>query len=239
MQNEAGYRILIVDDEDRLRSLLRMYLEKEGFAIEEAADGRLALIKATQADYDLIVLDWMLPGMSGPELCRELRATKRTPVLMLTSRGEETDRLVGFEAGADDFVSKPFSPREVVHRAKAILRRSASADFFAMPAASNCILYPNLLIDLSARQVFADGIPVSLTLKEFDLLVYLAENPGRVFTRAELFDRVWRNLPSGDFRTVDTHIKRIREKLHAVSRAAAALVGTDWGVGYLFRGSFT
>ncbi|SDC44928.1 two-component system, OmpR family, response regulator ResD [Melghirimyces thermohalophilus] len=226
-------RILVVDDEDRIRRLLRMYLEREGYLIDEAQDGETALSKAMETDYDLILLDLMLPGMDGLDVCREIREKKATPVVMLTARGEEGNRVEGFEAGTDDYVVKPFSPRELVHRVKAVLRRSSVTAFLSTETEThNVIVFPNLTIDHDAHEVRADGVEVSLTPKEYELLYYLATSPDKVFTREQLLKDVWNYEFFGDLRTVDTHIKRLREKLNRASPKAAEMINTVWGVGY-------
>lgn len=231
-------RILVVDDEERIRRLLRMYLEKEGYIIDEAEDGETALKKALQEDYDLIVLDLMLPGMDGIEVCTRLRQQKATPVLMLTAKGEEVNRVQGFEVGADDYVVKPFSPREVIFRIKAILRRSSATAFLAKDSnISNNIVFPHLVIEHDAHRVTAGGQEVNLTPKEYELLHYLASSPDKVFSREELLKDVWNYDFFGDLRTVDTHVKRLREKLNRVSAEAAAMITTVWGVGYKLEAS--
>ncbi|GIO11727.1 DNA-binding response regulator [Cohnella xylanilytica] len=231
--NEVGNRILVVDDEERIRRLLRMYLEKEGYVIEEAEDGETALRKALQTDFDLIVLDLMLPGMDGIEVCTRLRQSKATPVVMLTAKGEEVNRVQGFEVGADDYVVKPFSPREVIFRIKAILRRSSATAFLSKDlATSNNIVFPHLVIEHDAHRVTAGGQEVNLTPKEYELLHYLASSPDKVFSREDLLKDVWNYDFFGDLRTVDTHVKRLREKLNRVSVEAASMITTVWGVGY-------
>lgn len=226
-------RILVVDDEERIRRLLRMYLEKEGFKIEEAEDGEQALRLATSNDYDLILLDVMLPGIDGIEVCARLRQSKATPVIMLTAKGEEMNRVQGFEVGADDYVVKPFSPREVIYRVKAILRRSSATAYLTKEAhTSNNIVFPHLIIEHDAHRVTAGGQEVSLTPKEYELLHYLAISPDKVFSREDLLKDVWNYEFFGDLRTVDTHVKRLREKLNKVSPEAAAMITTVWGVGY-------
>lgn len=225
--------ILVVDDEERIRRLLRMYLEKEGYAIEEAEDGETALRKAIENDYSLILLDIMLPGMDGIEVCSHLRQVKATPILMLTAKGEETNRVQGFEMGADDYVVKPFSPREVIFRVKAILRRSSETAFLTKEMApGNSLVFPQLVIENDAHRVTAGGKEISLTPKEYELLHYLAISPDKVFSREELLKDVWNYEFFGDLRTVDTHVKRLREKLNKVSPEAAAMITTVWGVGY-------
>ncbi|WP_219836496.1 response regulator transcription factor [Paenibacillus sp. R14(2021)] len=231
--SEELHRILVVDDEERIRRLLKMYLEKEGYLIEEAEDGETALRLATSGEFDLILLDVMLPGMDGIEVCTRLRQVKATPVIMLTAKGEEMNRVQGFEVGADDYVVKPFSPREVIYRVKAILRRSSATAFLTKEAlTSNNIVFPHLIIEHDAHRVMAGGQEVSLTPKEYELLHYLAISPDKVFSREELLKDVWNYEFFGDLRTVDTHVKRLREKLNKVSPEAAMMITTVWGVGY-------
>ncbi|MFD2115997.1 response regulator transcription factor [Paenibacillus yanchengensis] len=226
-------RILVVDDEERIRRLLKMYLEKEGYVIDEAEDGESALRMATNADYALILLDVMLPGIDGIEVCARLRQVKATPVIMLTAKGEEMNRVQGFEVGADDYVVKPFSPREVIYRVKAVLRRSSTTAFLTKDLnTSNNIVFPHLIIEHDAHRVTAGGQEVSLTPKEYELLHYLAVTPDKVFSREELLKDVWNYEFFGDLRTVDTHVKRLREKLNKVSVEAASMITTVWGVGY-------
>ncbi|WP_028544218.1 response regulator [Paenibacillus taiwanensis] len=231
--SEQVNRILVVDDEERIRRLLKMYLEKEGFDIDEAEDGEEALRKATGDDYDLILLDLMLPGIDGMEVCTRLRQVKATPIIMLTAKGEEMNRVQGFEVGADDYVVKPFSPREVIYRVKAVLRRSSATAFLTNdPKTSNNIVFPHLIIEHDAHRVSAGGQEISLTPKEYELLHYLAVSPDKVFSREELLKDVWNYEFFGDLRTVDTHVKRLREKLNKVSPEAASMITTVWGVGY-------
>jgi two-component system response regulator ResD len=230
---ERKTSILVVDDEERIRRLLRMYLEKEGFDIEEAEDGESALQKAVEHDYDLILLDLMLPGIDGLEVCARLRQQKATPIIMLTAKGEEANRVQGFEVGADDYVVKPFSPREVIYRVKAILRRSSATAYLSKDSGpGNNIVFPHLVIEHDAHRVTAGGQEVSLTPKEYELLHYLATSPDKVFSREELLKDVWNYEFFGDLRTVDTHVKRLREKLNKVSPEAASMITTVWGVGY-------
>ncbi|MFD0586865.1 response regulator transcription factor [Paenibacillus sp. GCM10027627] len=230
---DYGNRILVVDDEERIRRLLKMYLEKEGYTIDEAEDGETALRLASNTDYALILLDVMLPGIDGVEVCSRLRQVKATPVIMLTAKGEEMNRVQGFEVGADDYVVKPFSPREVIYRVKAILRRSSATAFLTKELnTSNNIVFPHLVIEHDAHRVTAGGQEVSLTPKEYELLHYLAVSPDKVFSREELLKDVWNYEFFGDLRTVDTHVKRLREKLNKVSSEAASMITTVWGVGY-------
>lgn len=225
--------ILVVDDEERIRRLLRMYLEKEGYLIDEAENGESALAMAIEKDYDLILLDVMLPGIDGIEVCNKIRQSKATPIVMLTAKGEEANRVQGFEVGADDYVVKPFSPREIIYRVKAILRRSSATAYLSKEkVSSNNIVFPHLIIEHDAHRVVAGGKEVSLTPKEYELLHYLASAPDKVFSREDLLKDVWNYEFFGDLRTVDTHVKRLREKLNKVSSEAAAMITTVWGVGY-------
>ena len=229
-------KILVVDDEERIRRLLKMYLERENYVIEEAEDGNEALSKALEDDYDVILLDLMMPGKDGIEVCRELREKKATPVIMLTAKGEEVNRVQGFEVGTDDYIVKPFSPREVVLRVKALLRRSSQTTFIqAEPLTKDIIVFPHLTIDNDAHRVVADGQEVSLTPKEYELLFFLAKTPDKVYDREQLLKEVWHYEFFGDLRTVDTHVKRLREKLNKVSEHAAKMIITVWGVGYKFE----
>ncbi|UXR81521.1 response regulator transcription factor [Staphylococcus sp. IVB6214] len=228
--------ILVVDDEDRIRKLLRLFLEREGYEVAEASDGREAFELATKYDYACILLDLMLPEMDGLEVATRLRETKDTPIIMLTAKGEENNRVEGFESGADDYIVKPFSPREVVLRLKALLRRTQSATAEQNePHARDMIEFEHLTIDNDAHKVLADGTPVNLTPKEYELLIFLAKTPNKVFDREQLLKEVWHYEFYGDLRTVDTHVKRLREKLNRVSTEAASMIQTVWGVGYKFE----
>jgi len=231
MDNKS--KILVVDDEERIRRLIRMYLEREDFIIEEAENGKIALDLALNNDYDLILLDIMMPEMDGIEVCEALRKEKTTPIIMLTAKGEESNRVQGFEIGADDYIVKPFSPREVILRVKAILRRVTSSNYHgADEETKNLIVFPHLTIDLDAHRVTTDGEEVSLTPKEYELLCFLAKSPDKVFNRETLLKEVWQYEFFGDLRTVDTHVKRLREKLTGASKDAAKMIVTVWGVGY-------
>lgn len=233
---EIKYKALIADDEDRIRKLLSMYLEREEFEIDEARDGKEALELAMEHEYDVILLDIMMPEIDGITVCNAIREKKTTPILMLTAKGEETNRVQGFESGADDYIVKPFSPREVVLRVKAVLRRAVSASQKEIQAAAkNLLAFPHLSIDLDAYRVTSDDVEIGLTPKEFDLLVFLAKSPDKVFKREQLLKDVWEYEFFGDLRTVDTHVKRLREKLTSVSEAAAKMIVTVWGVGYKFE----
>ncbi|HDP3003933.1 TPA: two-component system response regulator SrrA [Staphylococcus aureus] len=229
MSNE----ILIVDDEDRIRRLLKMYLERESFEIHEASNGQEAYELAMENNYACILLDLMLPEMDGIQVATKLREHKQTPIIMLTAKGEETNRVEGFESGADDYIVKPFSPREVVLRVKALLRRTQSTTVEqSEPHARDVIEFKHLEIDNDAHRVLADNQEVNLTPKEYELLIYLAKTPNKVFDREQLLKEVWHYEFYGDLRTVDTHVKRLREKLNRVSSEAAHMIQTVWGVGY-------
>ncbi|RRN73023.1 DNA-binding response regulator [Peribacillus simplex] len=229
-------KILVVDDEERIRRLLKMYLEREEYIIDEAENGDMALSKALENDYDLILLDIMMPGKDGIEVCRELREKKTTPIIMLTAKGEEVNRVQGFEVGTDDYIVKPFSPREVVLRVKALLRRSSSTSYMQTETtAKDVIVFSHLTIDNDAHRVLADSKEVSLTPKEYELLYFLAKSPDKVFDREQLLKEVWHYEFFGDLRTVDTHVKRLREKLNRISENAAKMIVTVWGVGYKFE----
>lgn len=229
-------KILIVDDEERIRKLLNMYLVREGYEITEADNGEEALDLAMEQDFHCILLDLMMPKMDGIEVAKRLRNHKSTPIIMLTAKGEENNRVEGFEVGADDYIVKPFSPREVVLRVKAILRRSSETTFIEADAtAKDVIAYDHLVIDNDAHRVLANNAKVNLTPKEYELLLFLAKSPDKVFDREELLKEVWHYDFYGDLRTVDTHVKRLREKLNKVSPEASEMIHTVWGIGYKFE----
>lgn len=234
---EEKVKLLVVDDEERILRLLNMYLTREGYEIDEAMNGAEALEKALAQQYDCILLDVMMPEKDGMEVLQELREKKiMTPVILLTAKGEESDRVSGFESGADDYIVKPFSPREVVLRVKAILRRSvAFPGAVASSASKDLVVFPQLTIDHDAHRVTAEGKEVNLTPKEYELLYFLAKSPDKVFDREQLLKEVWHYEFFGDLRTVDTHVKRLREKLSRVSDQAAKMIVTVWGVGYKFE----
>ena len=217
--------ILIVDDEQHIIDLAKMYLEVEGFKTASATDGKVALQTILNDTPQLIVLDLMLPGLDGWEVCRRVRAESDVPIIMLTARSDDIDRIVGLELGADDYLTKPFNPRELVARVKAILRRTErkpTAPVDVVLTLDNLSIYPE------RRIVTVDGKPVSLRVKEFDLLLTLAENKGVVFTREKLLDVVWGYDFAGETRTVDVHIAHVRHKLNGMRPT----IETVWGVGY-------
>jgi len=221
-------RLLVVDDEPDLLELVRVNLANAGFRVSTAATGREALDLVRRESPDLVVLDLMLPDMSGTEVCRVLRAdasTARLPIIMLTARSDEVDRVVGFELGADDYVTKPFSPRELVLRVRAVLRRLA-----ATTDSSATLSKDALHLDAARHRCFVEGKEVDLTAKEFELLAHLMSRPGRALTRDQLLDAVWGSEISVTTRTIDTHLKRLREKLGS----AGDLIETVRGIGYRF-----
>ena len=220
--------VLVVYDEPIVRDVVVRYLQRDGFTTLEAGDGDTARDLIENGDPGLVVLDIMLPGTDGLELCRWIRSRSDLPVILLTARGEEADRIVGLELGADDYVTKPFSPRELAARVRSVLRRSGNTS-----ARAEQLEFDDLTIDGASRIVTRDGEPVTLTAREFDLLWFLASNPRRVFSRSHLMDRVWGHAPALDTGTVTVHIRRLREKLEA-DPAHPTHLQTVWGVGYRF-----
>ena len=218
--------VLVVDDEPIVRDVVVRYLRRDGFATLEAGDGETARRLIESSDPELVVLDVMLPGIDGLELCRWIRDRSELPVILLTARGEESDRIVGLELGADDYVTKPFSPRELATRVRTVLRRSASA-----ATRAERIAFGDVQLDGTARVVTRGGDPVALTAKEFDLLWFLAAHPRRVFSRDQLMDRVWDYTAPVDTGTVTVHVRRLREKLER-DPATPVHLKTVWGAGY-------
>jgi DNA-binding response OmpR family regulator len=221
--------ILVVDDEKTIREVVRRYLEREGFTVREAEDGYAALDAVEDREPDLIVLDLMLPGIDGLTITRHLQSRSRVPILMLTAKGEVSDRVRGLDLGADDYMIKPFSPQELVSRVRAVLRR-------ADPGISTtaAIEFGDLRMDPVARTLHASGAPITLTSTEFDLLWFMASNPQQVFSRSQLLDHVWGRDYYGDPSTVTVHISRLREKIEPDQAAPSHLL-TVWGVGYKFE----
>ena len=218
--------VLVVDDEPIVRDVVVRYLEREGHRTLEASDGDAARDQIETADPDLVVLDVMLPGTDGLDLCRWIRSTSELPVIMLTARGEEADRIVGLELGADDYVTKPFSPRELAARVRSVLRRSAPAG-----AEEERLTVGDVVLERATREARKAGAEVRLTVKEFDLLWFLASHPRRVFSRDQLMSSVWGYTAALDTGTVTVHIRRLREKIEQVPSAPEHLQ-TVWGVGY-------
>jgi DNA-binding response OmpR family regulator len=226
----SGETILVVDDEPTIVEVVELYLQREGFKVLTAGDGAAALSAVAQQRPDLVVLDLMLPGMSGLDVTRQIRAGGTLPIIMLTARGEETDRVVGLELGADDYVTKPLSPRELVARVMSVLRRAQPAAA-PEPAAATAIAIGGLRLDEASRSVALDGQPIGLTAREFDLLLFLMRHPGQVFTREQLLDNVWGYTFASDMSTVTVHIRRLREKIER-DPTNPTLLQTVWGVGY-------
>lgn len=225
--------ILIVDDEEHIRELVAHYLTREGFAVEHATTGPEALQQFERVKPALIVLDIMLPGMSGTDVCREIRKTSTVPILMLTAKDDIVDKIVGFELGADDYVTKPFEPKELVVRVKALQRRNLAA----VERPSTALSFGVLRIDPERRDVRIGTHPVELRPKEFDLLLALARRPGQVFSREQLLNTVWGYDFEGFSRTVDVHVQHLRDKLQAAG-GGNGWIHTVWGVGYKFEAAF-
>ncbi|MBW8481763.1 response regulator transcription factor [Actinomadura parmotrematis] len=225
----AAGRVLVVDDDPTVAEVVARYLTRDGHAVECLADGRRALARALADPPDLVVLDLMLPGLGGLEVCRRLRAASAVPIVMLTALGAETDRLAGLEIGADDYVTKPFSPRELALRVRSVLRRARGG---VRPGGGR-LRDGGLVLDAGAHEAALDGVPLALTAREFDLLAHLLRHPRRVLTREELLERVW-GWSFGDTSTVTVHVRRLREKIEADPAAPRRLV-TVWGVGYRYE----
>jgi two-component system, OmpR family, phosphate regulon response regulator PhoB len=220
--------VLVVDDEPTIREVVISYLKRDGFATLEAADGNRARELLATERPDLVVLDVMLPGVDGLELCRWIRSTSQLPVIMLTARGDESDRIVGLELGADDYVTKPFSPRELAARVRTVLRRAELE-----VVSEQRLSFDGLVIDSSSRDVTRNDEPLRLTAREFDLLWFLASHPDRVFSREQLMRRVWGYAAAVDTGTVTVHVRRLREKIEDDPSRPQHLE-TVWGVGYRF-----
>jgi DNA-binding response OmpR family regulator len=227
----TGARVLVVDDDATVSDVLTLYLERAGFVVNRAGDGFTALSTAAATSPDLVVLDLMLPGISGLEVCRRLRRTSDVPVVMLTALGEEADRIVGLELGADDYVTKPFSPKELALRVQSVLRRTRRAAELDGP--DGPVRDGDLVVDPRSRTASRSGVPLALTVREFDLLAYLMAHPGRAFSRADLLQRVWQ-WDFGDQSTVTVHVRRLREKVEDDPRAPTR-IATVWGVGYRYQ----
>ena len=220
--------VLVVDDEPIVRDVVVRYLRRDGFSTLEAGDGELARTLIETGDLSLVVLDVMLPGTDGLELCRWIRSRSELPVILLTARGEEADRIVGLELGADDYVTKPFSPRELSARVRTVLRRSTAG-----VSRTETLSFDDVVLDGSSRSVTKSGAHVSLTAREFDLLWFLASHPRHVFSRDQLMERVWGHAVAVDTGTVTVHMRRLREKVER-DPAHPAHLQTVWGVGYRF-----
>jgi len=226
MDNE---KILLVDDEERIRDMIKEYTSLEEYDIDEAADGVRALELFRDNKYSLIILDVMMPKIDGWTVCREIRKTSNVPVIMLTARGEEYDKLFGFELGVDDYMLKPFSPKELLARMKAIIRRSSGGEI--EDKKENTVAFEGLFIEFESRNTYVNGNIVTLTPKEYSLLTFFAKNPNRVYSREQLLNEVWDYDFIGDDRTIDTHIKMLRESIGEYRK----FIVTVWGTGYKFE----
>ncbi|WP_281426055.1 response regulator transcription factor [Crassaminicella profunda] len=226
-----AYKVLIVDDEPMLLKGLKYSLEQESYIVDTAIDGDEALNKGLMNDYDLIVLDLMLPKIDGLEVCKKIRETSMVPIIMLTARGEDTSKILGLEYGADDYLTKPFNILELKARMKAVLRR---VNLKESVSATNIIEIDDFSINTLRRKVILRGREINLTAKEFDLLLFLAINPNKIYSREELLETIWGYEYFGDLRTVDVHIRRLREKVEEKS-SQPEYIRTKWGVGYYFR----
>ena len=226
-------RVLIIEDEDAIAELEKDYLELSGFEVETENNGMTGLKRALSEDFDMYILDLMLPGVDGFEICRRIRGEKNTPVLMVSARKDDIDKIRGLGLGADDYITKPFSPSELVARVKAHLARYERLIGSGMQE-NEIIEIRGLKIDKTARRVWINGEEKQFTTKEFDLLTFLAENPNHVFTKEELFREIWDMDSIGDIATVTVHIKKIREKIEYDS-AKPQYIETIWGVGYRFK----
>ncbi len=226
---DKAYRMLIVDDEDKIRELIKKYAIFEGYEVEESADGMDAVEKCRKNDYDIIIMDIMMPFLDGFSACKEIRKTKTTPIIMLSARGEEYDHIHGFEVGADDYVDKPFSAKELMMRASAVIKRAVPKE---KKNVRDTVSFEGLTVDFTARLVYIDGKTVDMTPKEYELFFYLVKNRGVALTREKLICDVWGYDFYGDDRTLDTHIKLLRKSLGEYSK----FIVTLRGVGYRFEG---
>ncbi len=225
-------KVLIVDDEKLIVKGIKFSLEQDGMEVDCAYDGEEALEMAEKGDYDIILLDLMLPKIGGYDVCQRIREFSRTPIIMLTAKGEDMDKILGLEYGADDYMTKPFNILELKARIKAVMRRSHSEA--KAPAPSDRLSSGGLSLDLKGRRTFKNNTEISLTAKEFELLRLLMENPGKVYTRMDLLKSVWGDDFPGDERTVDVHVRRLREKIES-DAGNPEYVHTKWGIGYYFH----
>ena len=225
-------KILVVDDEKLLVKGIKFNLENEGYTVDACYDGESAVNMARTGEYDLIILDLMMPKKDGLEACQEIRGFSTVPIIMLTARSEDADMLMGFESGADDYVTKPFNILALKARVRALLRR-ASMSAAQEPTKTSVLARGHISVDTERRSAYKNGVAIELTMKEFDLIEFLMKNPGRVYSRENLLDLVWGYDYQGDTRTVDVHIRRLREKLE-LDPAHPEYIVTKWGVGYYF-----
>jgi two-component system response regulator VicR len=227
-------KVLIIEDEKNISDIVKLNLTKEGFNVDTAFDGQEGLDKALGTDPDLVLLDVMLPSLDGFEVCRKVREKSNVPIIMLTAKEEEVDKVLGLELGADDYITKPFGLRELIARIKANIRRTVMAGDIGQTPSSNTTDYGNLTIDGDRYEVRKDGAPLELTLREFELLRYLAEHEDKVFSREQLLEDVWGYEYYGDIRTVDVTVRRLREKLEDDSSDPKYIL-TKRGIGYYFK----
>lgn len=234
-------KVLIVDDDPNISELLRLYFEKDGFSVANCLDGDQAYPTFLETDPDIVILDLMLPGRDGYDVLRDIRKSSGTPVIMLTARGDTLDKVVGLELGADDYVQKPFEPKELLARVKAVLRRFEAAsdperkEREVEEPVVDRVEYPGLLVDKSRYAVLVNNVEIDMPPKELELLFFLATHPNRVYTREQLLENVWGYDFYGESRTVDVHVKRIREKIEQPGAHDAYQIKTVWGVGYKFE----
>ena len=226
-------KILVVDDEQVLVKGMTFNLQNEGYEVDSAYDGDAAVELARKGGYDLIILDWMMPGLSGSEACMKIREFSQVPIIMLTARSEDADKLMGFACGADDYVTKPFNILELKARIRALLRRSGAQA--QREQRRGLLTVGEVSLDTKQRVAIRDGRTIELTAKEYDLLELLMQHPRQVFSREQLMDQVWGYTYAGDYRTVDVHIRRLREKLEPAPATPVYII-TKWGVGYYFKG---
>lgn len=224
-------KILVVDDEKLLVKGIRFNLQNEGYQVETGSDGEEAVELARTGDFDLIILDLMMPKIDGLQACMKIREFSNVPIIMLTAKSDDMDKIIGFDHGADDYLTKPFNILELKARIRALLRRS---NHFSAKEKANRVTYGSITVDSDERNTYKDGVLVDVTAREFDLIELLIHNPGRVYSRESLLDIIWGYEYQGDIRTVDVHVRRLREKLEA-EPASPKYILTKWGVGYYFK----
>lgn len=229
-----GKKVLVVDDEKLIVKGIRFSLEQDGMEVDTAYDGEEGLAAARRNDYDIVLLDVMLPKMNGFEVCQQIREFSDMPIIMLTAKGDDMDKILGLEYGADDYITKPFNILEVKARIKAIVRRN-KRKAAAVPAAPKVITSGKMKLDVEAKRLYIDDSEIKLTVKEFDILKLLAENPGKIYSREQLLTIIWGSKYPGDARTVDVNVRRLREKIEE-NPAKPEYVHTKWGMGYYFQG---
>ena len=227
-------KALVVDDEKLIVKGLKFSLEQEGYEVDCAYDGQEAVDKCKEKEYDIVLLDLMLPILSGYEVCQQVRGFSDMPIIMLTAKGDDMDKILGLEYGADDYITKPFNILEVKARIKAIIRRNKKRSV-SVPQEPKVIISGNMKLDIEAKRLYIEDIEIKLTVKEFDILKLLAENPGKIYSREQLLTIIWGSKYPGDARTVDVNVRRLREKIEE-NPAKPEYVHTKWGMGYYFQG---